>query len=150
MKFFRTMNEGVGNLRYPRNESMSFNNSMSISYTWIVTRKEVPNKGRIKNYFRKSGFHKKHWPVLQRTAAPAGQPVVTDSDSDNFSILWAAPSGCSSAMWPLRDTCNIIPPCPEYPYCLFLSPCDRNASTYLEQYCFTVWGLLFYLLVGSF
>ena len=28
MKFFRTMNEGVGNLRYPRKESMSFNNSM--------------------------------------------------------------------------------------------------------------------------
>ena len=33
MKFFRTMNEGVGNLIYPRKESMSFNNSMSISYT---------------------------------------------------------------------------------------------------------------------
>lgn len=31
MKFF--MNEGVGNLRYPGKESMSFNNSMYISYT---------------------------------------------------------------------------------------------------------------------
>ena len=46
MKFF--MNGGVGNLRYPKKESMSFNNSMYISYTWIVTLREVPNQARIK------------------------------------------------------------------------------------------------------
>lgn len=55
IKFFRAIREEVGNFRYPRKESMSFNNNMSIFYTWIVAPKEVADKARIKKIiFRKS------------------------------------------------------------------------------------------------
>ena len=107
MKFF--MNEGVGNLRYPKKESMSFNNSMYISYTWIVTLKEVPNQARLKKLILENQASTKNTDQSSRGQLSLQDSLWTPTQTQMISppSSLAAPSGCSSATWALSDVCNI-------------------------------------------